>query len=89
MAVIVLASSKGGAGKTTAAILLSAELARQGKSKNVNISLIDVDPNQHSAKWAYKDGCPDNITIVPDVDETTILDAIEEQERKVVLLLLT
>ena len=82
MAVIVLASSKGGAGKTTAAILLASELARQGKDKNINVSLIDVDPNQHSAKWGNKDGCPDNITIVPNIDETSILDAIEEQEKK-------
>lgn len=80
MAVIVLASSKGGAGKTTVAILLATELAQQGKSIGMTISLIDVDPNQHSAKWAYKDGCPDNIKIIPNIDENSILDAIDEAE---------
>lgn len=82
MAVIVLASSKGGAGKTTASILLASELAYQGQNKNINVSLIDVDPNQHSAKWAYKEGCPQNIHIIPNIDETTILDAIDEAEEK-------
>jgi chromosome partitioning protein len=80
MAVIILASSKGGAGKTTVAILLASELAEQGQTKGMKVSLIDVDPNQHSAKWAYKDGCPNNIHIMPNIDENTILDAIDEAE---------
>lgn len=46
MPVIVFASSKGGVGKTTAAIVLASELARHKTS----LTLIDVDPNQHSAK---------------------------------------
>ncbi len=57
MPVIVFASSKGGAGKTTACVTLAGELARQGKDKNIKVSLIDADPNQHSAKWALKEGC--------------------------------
>jgi hypothetical protein len=43
MPVIVFASSKGGAGKTTACVILAAELARQGKDKGIDISLIDAD----------------------------------------------
>ncbi len=46
MPVIVFASSKGGAGKTTAAIILASEPARHSTS----VTLIDFDPNQHSAK---------------------------------------
>lgn len=88
MPAIVFASSKGGAGKTTAAIVLAAELANQGAEKGVDVTLIDVDPNQHSAKWAKKPGCPENINLIQNVDEETILDAIEEGEQKSAFVLI-
>jgi len=77
MPTIVFASSKGGAGKTTAAIILACELARQGKSKGINVTLVDSDPNQHTASWALKEGCPDNINLIAHADEESILDAID------------
>ena len=82
MPVIVFASSKGGAGKTTACITLAGELARQGKDNNISISLIDADPNQHSAKWALKDGCPNNINLIRNSNEETILDDIDDAAEK-------
>ncbi|BBO86820.1 chromosome partitioning protein ParA (plasmid) [Desulfosarcina ovata subsp. sediminis] len=82
MPVIVFASSKGGAGKTTAAVVLACELARQGKAKNIGVSLIDADPNQHSAAWAKLDGKPDNIALFENVTEDNILDVIEEAQQK-------
>lgn len=82
MPVIVFASSKGGAGKTTAAIVLTCELARQAKEKGMNISLIDADPNQHSAAWAHKEGKPDNIWLFENVTSESILEAIEEAQNK-------
>lgn len=82
MPTIVFASSKGGAGKTTAAILLAGEFARQGREKGIIISLIDADPNQHSAKWALREGCPSNIRVVQHVREDTILDVMEEEEQR-------
>jgi len=77
MSIIVFASSKGGAGKTTAAVILASEFARQCGSKGMNITLIDADPNQHSAKWALKKGCPQNIKIIENSDEDGIIDDIE------------
>jgi len=73
--VIVFAQSKGGAGKTTAAITLSSELALAGAT----VTLIDADPNQHAAKWAKKPGRPGNISLVEnpkgrDVEEHIIDD---------------
>ncbi len=82
MTVIAFASSKGGAGKTTGCIALASELARQGKEKNIGVCLIDADPNQHSAKWALKDGCPDNIFLVQNSTEETILDDIDQASEK-------
>jgi len=78
MPTIVFASSKGGAGKTTAAIVLASELARQSAS----VTLIDVDPNQHTAKWAKKDGCPSHIVLIENANEESIIDDIEEAETK-------
>lgn len=82
MPTIVFASSKGGAGKTTACITLASELARQGKEKNIATCLIDADPNQHSAKWALKEGCPSNIFLVQNSNEETVLDDIDDATEK-------
>jgi len=82
MSVVVFASSKGGAGKTTACILLACEFALQGKSRSIGVSLVDADPNQHSAKWMKQGGAPNNISIFENVDETNILDVIEEAKKK-------
>ena len=81
MPVIVFASSKGGAGKTTAATILTGELARRAEPAGIRITLIDADPNQHSAKWALRD-CPNNLDLVQNSNETSIVDDIEEAEEK-------
>ncbi len=81
MPTIVFASSKGGAGKTTAAVVLAGELARLGTSKNIKVTLIDADPNQHSAEWALKDGCPENIALKSS-NEETLLDDIEQAQEQ-------
>jgi len=87
MPVIVFASSKGGAGKTTATIILACELARQAKEKGLSIALIDADPNQHSAAWAHKEGKPDNIHLFENVTSESILEAIEEAQSKTAFVL--
>lgn len=83
MPTIVFASSKGGAGKTTAAIVLASEFAQH----NTNVTLIDADPNQHSAKWAQKSGCPENIKLVEKTTEETIIDDIDNAQEKTAFVL--
>jgi len=83
MPVIVFASSKGGAGKTTAAIVLASELSRH----NTNVTIIDADPNQHSAKWAKKTGRPENIILVEKSTEETIIDDIDNAHEKTAFVL--
>lgn len=87
MPVIVFASSKGGAGKTTACVVLACELARQCEEKGLGVALLDADPNQHSAAWAKLDGKPANITLFDKVREDSILDVIEEAKRKAAFVL--
>jgi chromosome partitioning protein len=78
MPVISLSSPKGGAGKTTAATLLATELAARG----ARVTIIDADPNKNVVDWSKLPGKPENITVIDDVTEETIVDAIEEAASK-------
>ena len=78
MPVITLSSPKGGAGKTTAATLLATELAERG----ARVTIIDADPNKNVVDWAKMPGLPDNMTVIGDVTEETIVDVIEEAASK-------
>jgi chromosome partitioning protein len=48
MAVLTIASGKGGVGKTLAAISLAAALAGEG----IDVGLLDADPNRGAHRWA-------------------------------------
>lgn len=75
MPVIAFANPKGGAGKTTAALLLASELSSHG----AKITIIDADPERWISQWAKLPGKPDNIRIVGDVTEDTIVDVIADE----------
>lgn len=72
MPTIVFVSPKGGAGKTTAALILACELAR-----GAAVTVIDADPNHPIKSWATQADAP-NVTVVADADEENILERIEE-----------
>ena len=78
MPTIVFASPKGGAGKSTSSVLLATELA----AGRASVTIIDADPNKPVSRWAKRPGKPDNLTVVSDVREDTIIDAIEEAAAK-------
>lgn len=73
MPVITFANPKGGAGKTTTALLLATELAGKGAA----ITIIDADPERWISQWGKMPGKPENVTIVGDVTEDSVVDAIE------------
>jgi chromosome partitioning protein len=73
MPVIVFASPKGGAGKTTAAVVLASEVARKG----AKVVVIDADPRKRITRWVAKGGVPDSLTVVSTASEETIIDEIE------------
>ena len=75
MPVIAFANPKGGAGKTTAALLLASELASHG----ARITIIDADPERWISQWATLPGKPDSIRIVADVTEDSIVDVIADE----------
>lgn len=79
MPVISFANPKGGAGKTTSALLLASELA----VRNASIVIIDADPERWISQWGALAGKPDNIEIINDVTEDSIVDVIEEAAGRV------
>jgi chromosome partitioning protein len=70
---IVFASPKGGAGKSTSAVVLGCELARKGAA----VIIIDADPNHPVTQWARRDGKPETLEVASGVTEESIIDLIE------------
>ncbi|MEN0073141.1 MAG: ParA family protein [Paracraurococcus sp.] len=70
---IVFASPKGGAGKSTSAVILACELARRGAA----VAIIDADPNRPVSAWARRPGRPEGLEVIADATEETVIDAIE------------
>ena len=73
MPVIVFANPKGGAGKSTSAVVLSTELALKG----AGVVILDADPNKPVTLWAKLPGCPPNIKVIAEISEATIIDEID------------
>ncbi|MCJ2090977.1 ParA family protein [Methylobacterium sp. J-072] len=78
MPTIVFASPKGGAGKSTSAVILATELAGKGAS----VTIIDADPNKPVSRWAKRPGAPATLNVIADVTEDSVIDQIEESARK-------
>ena len=75
MAVVSIASAKGGVGKSTLALLLGTEFALDG----YRVALLDCDLNQHATAFGLKAKLP-GFTVVPDVDEKEVLAALRAAE---------
>jgi chromosome partitioning protein len=78
MPTIVFASPKGGAGKSTSAVVLATELAGRGAA----VAIVDADPNKPVSRWATRPGKPESLTVVADVSEDSILDQIDQAARQ-------
>jgi chromosome partitioning protein len=78
MPTISFASSKGGAGKSTSAVLLATELA----GHDASVTIIDADPNQPISRWSRKPGRPDKLLVASAVTEETLLDVIDDAARR-------
>ena len=78
MPTIVFASPKGGAGKSTSAVILATELAGKG----AGVTIIDADPNKPVSRWAKRPGRPKSLSVIAEVSEDTIMDQIEQAARQ-------
>ena len=76
MPVITVASPKGGAGKSTASVILGTELAHAG----AEITILDCDPNRSITIWADRASLPPRITVRSDVGESEIVRTIKQHD---------
>ena len=74
MPVIVTASSKGGAGKSTLTLVLAQALNAMGAS----VTVIDADPNRPLVRWR-EGNSKSAVLVVGDVTESNIIKIIREQ----------
>jgi chromosome partitioning protein len=77
MPTVVFMSPKGGAGKTTSALLFATVIATK-----YDVTVIDADPNRPVQKWAGGGNAPPRLSIVSDVGEDTIIKRIEDAAAK-------
>lgn len=77
MPTIVIASPKGGAGKSTTAVLLGTELARAG----ANVTMLDCDPNGSLTLWAERAPLPERLAVLSDISEASIIKTIREYDQ--------
>lgn len=78
MPVITFANTKGGAGKTTAALILATELARQG----ARVTILDADPQHWISHWHEISGKIANIDVISSVSLASIQGHINENRAK-------
>ncbi|MFV0409234.1 MAG: ParA family protein [Paracoccus sp. (in: a-proteobacteria)] len=76
MPTIVVASPKGGAGKSTTAILLGTELAHAGAS----VAMLDCDPNRSLTIWSERGPLPPRIEVISGIAESEIVRTIRQHE---------
>lgn len=75
---VAFVSPKGGAGKTTAALLLALGLNARGK----RVAIVDSDPNKPMLDWYRLPGCPDGISVHVAPFERDLPDALREASGK-------
>lgn len=75
MPVIVLASPKGGVGKSTCAVLLASEFARVG----AEVTVLDCDPNKSLTRWASH-GILKGVTLLSDIGRSEVVSTIRSAD---------
>jgi len=78
MPVITFANTKGGAGKTTAVLLLATELERMG----FRVTILDADPQYWISRWRENSGDRTKVKVVPYVTQATLEKHIQDGKRE-------
>lgn len=77
MPVIVTANPKGGAGKSTATLVMAQTLAHMGAS----VTVIDADPNRPIVDWRSGPSAL-NLTVIGDTSESAIIRQIQAEKAR-------
>jgi chromosome partitioning protein len=83
MPVISFASSKGGAGKTTSAIVLGTELA-----EGASVIMIDADPARRLLRWSTLSPLSQNLRVVASGGERSIQAEIDDAKSRAAFVLI-
>ncbi|NTJ44409.1 ParA family protein [Agrobacterium larrymoorei] len=78
MAVITFANTKGGAGKTTAVLLLASEFARRG----LQICVIDTDPQRWLSKWRENSDYRVDLSVITYVSASSLQQHVLDNRKK-------
>jgi chromosome partitioning protein len=78
MSIITLAQTKGGAGKTTTAQILVAELVHRGLS----VAVIDLDPNKVLSRFVSRSKALQAVEVATPKDEVRVSDLISELSQR-------
>jgi len=77
MPVITFANTKGGAGKTTAVLLLASDLARRGS----RVCVIDTDPQRWISRWREKADARVDFSVITYVTAATLQQHVIDSRR--------
>lgn len=77
MPTVVIASPKGGAGKSTTAVILGTEFAHAG----AEVTMMDCDPNGSLTLWSERGNLPDHIQVLTGVKEADIIKSIKQHDQ--------
>jgi chromosome partitioning protein len=82
MTMLTLANSKGGGGKTTIAVCLSAEPKRRGKE----VVMLDADPQQSLTTWHSNDGLLGKLPLHNDSSEKAAKWGVEASKKSIIIV---
>lgn len=82
MPVIAVSNPKGGAGKSTATLLISTFLAQRGAT----VCVLDADPNQPILDWKTNGQSKTTVEVIGGVRETNLMEILDQQEHQFIFI---
>lgn len=82
MPVIAVSNPKGGAGKSTATLLLSTYLAQRGAS----VCVLDADPNQPIQDWKSQGRSHTTLEVIGGVRESNLMELLDKQQQQFIFI---
>ena len=82
MPVIAISNPKGGAGKSTATLLLATYLAQRGAS----VCVLDADPNQPILDWKTQGKSTISLQVIGGVRETNLMEILDHQQQQFIFI---
>ena len=82
MPVIAVSNPKGGAGKSTATLLLSTFLAQRGAT----VCVLDADPNQPILDWKTNGRSANAVEVIGGVRESNLMEILDQQQHQFIFI---